>query len=103
MSRTALRLATIAFLALLPSLACANTDRPSLRSACAAWDLHIVMLIEEIGTVEPTALRLADAARALSWARNACDADDAASAMRHYESIDLQPPARATQPVFGLF
>jgi hypothetical protein len=72
-------------------------------AACAAWDLHIVGLIEQAGTVEPAAVRLVEAAQHLQQARLACRDGDADRALRLYESIDLQPPSGAVQVVFGLF
>jgi hypothetical protein len=84
------------------ALAAAAAARPSLQGACAVWDLHIVSLIEEVGAVEPTSVRLAAAAELLMQARAACR-DENVKAMQLYEAIDLSPPARGTQPMFGLY
>jgi hypothetical protein len=81
----------------------AALERPPLQSACAAWDLHIVTLIEQVGEIEPASLRLAAATLTVQLARDACRNQDAATAMRLYESIDLRPPSRALQPVSNLY
>jgi hypothetical protein len=73
-----------------------------LQRACAAWDLHIVSLIENVGLVEPASVRLAAAAELLTQARLACR-DQHVKALQLYETIDLAPPARGTLPVFGLY
>ncbi len=83
--------------------AAAAVERPSLQSACAAWDLHIVTLIEQVGEVEPTAPRRAAATDTVQQARAACRNADAREAMRLYESIDLQPPSRALQPLSSMY
>jgi hypothetical protein len=77
--------------------------RPALPSACAAFDLHIVTLIETVAAVEPASLRLVKAAELLQQARAACRADDADEAMRLYAVIDLRPPTRALQPILDLY
>lgn len=87
---------------LATAVVAAATARPSLQRACAAWDLHIVSLIEELGLVEPASVRLAAAAELLTQARVACREQDV-KALRLYEAIDLDPPARGTLPVFGLY
>ena len=95
-----LRTALIAILvAAAPAAAAA---RSPLQSACAACDLHIVSLIENIGMVEPASVRLAAAAELLTQARVACR-EEKVTALPLYEAIDLSPPARGTLPVFGLF
>jgi hypothetical protein len=77
--------------------------RPALPSACAAFDLHIVTLIETVAAAEPTSLRLVEAAELLRRARAACRVDDADEAMRLYSVIDLRPPTRALQPILDLY
>jgi hypothetical protein len=95
-----IRTALIAILiAAAPAAASAQSR---LQSACAAWDLHFVSLIESIGIVEPASIRLAAAAEFVTQARVACRAGNA-TALQLYDAIDLSPPARGTLPVFGLF
>ncbi len=76
--------------------------RPSLQSACAAFDLHVVTLIEAVAAVEPASLRLVEAADLLQQARVACREQNEAEAMRLYGIIDLRAPTRALQPILDL-
>jgi hypothetical protein len=103
MSMPCIRALLASVMLVLACGAAAATERPSLQSACAAWDLHIVTLIEAIGDVEPASLRLAEATAILQRARAACRAEQAAEAIRLYESIDLRPPSRALQPMTQLY
>ena len=76
--------------------------RPSLQSACAAFDLHIVTIMEEAAAAQPASIRLVEATQILLQARAACRDNDALEALRLYSTIDLQRPTRALQPLLGL-
>jgi hypothetical protein len=78
----------------LPGLADARRAIP--QAACAAYDLHLLMLVEDHGLTDETAPgALADAMAGMLAARGACRDGDHARALELYAAIRL-PNVRVT-------
>ncbi|HVL73468.1 MAG TPA: hypothetical protein VM434_16495 [Beijerinckiaceae bacterium] len=93
---TSVGLAAIA--AALGAAAAAEPGGTAMR-ACAAFDLHALVLLDEhrfLATM--TADRLAAAALALKTARSACRTGDR-SALGLYERLDLEPVEDVERPL----
>jgi hypothetical protein len=67
-----------------------GATRPRPEAACAAYDLHIMTLIEDLGLAEEAdAQVLGDAALTMLAARIACRASDVKRALQLYDTIQL--------------
>jgi hypothetical protein len=70
-----------------------SPEPPRPEAVCAAYDHHVMMLVEDLGLVgEAEPDLLARAAMTAIEARVACRAGDYARATRIYESVSLQRP-----------
>jgi hypothetical protein len=82
----------IALAATSPAASIASPDPLPLETACAAYDLHLVTLIEDhgsAGATEPDVLR--EAVARMLEARIACRNGEGRRALRIYDSIELAP------------
>jgi hypothetical protein len=82
----------IALAATSAATSIAIADRQPLETACAAYDLHLVTLIEDhglAGTAEAGVLR--GAVMRMLEARIACGNGETARALQIYDSIHLAP------------
>ena len=82
----------IAIAATSPTATIASPDPLPLETACAAYDLHLVTLIEDhgaAGATDPDALR--EAVTRMLEARIACRNGEGTRALRIYDSIELAP------------
>ena len=71
-------------------LASGPVARPTAQAACAAFDLHLVMELEEAAAgaaVEPEGLLAV--VEAMLSARRACRQGDVSEALRTYRAVDL--------------
>lgn len=85
----------LAFLMSTGPAALADPEQRRLNAACAAYDVHVVTLIEDHGLADDTAPEvLSKAASGMLDARLACREGDAKRALRIYGSIPLDgvPP-----------
>jgi len=77
---------------LVTTAATASVQRPRPEAACAAYDLHVSTVIEDLGLVDDTRPEvLRDAAFTMLEARAACRSGDVRRALVLYEGIRLEP------------